>query len=240
MKKKPLPSAKLPLASGVPVYCTFTKIVPAAELADKLWKGNMKKHPASNLDAAHAVVVGDGKHAGNGWRRPVVVSSFSGMVTKGNGMVQMALRHNLDVPIEIQSYKSRREEIRDLIADNALPKHSTDDKAALKKLLGELDQDELAMTAVLVTTNDYARLQSQSKGRLETRFTRFHVDPPTVDETAALLVSKHKLSKAIARQIAAGAVPEGCLITAGCNVRAALKDALGYLAATGAKKGAAA
>lgn len=148
MKKKPLPAAKVPLASGVPVYCTFTKIVPAAELADKLWKGNMKKHSAANLDAALAVVVGTDKRTGNGWRRAVVVSSFSGMVTKGNGMVQMALRHNLDVPIEIQAYKSRREEIRDLIADNALPKHSTDDKDALKKLLDELEQTDIAATAI--------------------------------------------------------------------------------------------
>ena len=84
---------------------------------------------------------------------------------------------------------------------------------------------------ILATTNDYARLRSLSQGRLESRFVRFSVTAPTVQQTARLLMRRHKLPLEVATAIATGAVPEGCLATEGCNVRAALKDALGYMAA---------
>lgn len=90
--------------------------------------------------------------------------------------------------------------------------------------------------AILATTNDFARLRAQTKGRLESRFHRFHVDAPSVAETAALLASRHRIPARVAEQIARGAVPEGCLITAGCNVRAAIKDAEAYRAARAAGK----
>lgn len=84
---------------------------------------------------------------------------------------------------------------------------------------------------ILATTNDYAKLRSQSQGRLETRFVRFHVDAPTVQQTARMLMRRHKLPLEVATTIARGAVPEGLLESEGCNVRAALMDAEGYLAA---------
>lgn len=84
---------------------------------------------------------------------------------------------------------------------------------------------------VLATTNEYEKLRAQSKGRLETRFVRYTVTAPSVPQTARLLKRRHKLPLDVATAIARGAVPEGCLETEGCNVRAALKDARGYLAA---------
>lgn len=77
--------------------------------------------------------------------------------------------------------------------------------------------------AVLATTNDFARLRSSWKGRLETRFIRLAVEAPTVVETAAHLRSMFRLPAKDATAIARGAVPEGQLD--GCNVRAALLDA---------------
>lgn len=85
--------------------------------------------------------------------------------------------------------------------------------------------------AVLASTNDHAKLRAQSKGRLETRFTRFRVDAPSIEEAAAYLRKQFKLPAAIAREICAGAVPEGCLPTEGVNMRACVEDARGYLAA---------
>lgn len=154
MAKKPSSHEKstAPLASGVPVFCRFDEIVPAAAL--KLYPGNYRKHPATQLEAAYSVIVGDGTAPGNGWRRPAVVSTLSGCVTKGNGMVQMAQRHGLDVPVEYQAYKSRSEEIRDLIADNRLQELATDDSSALKALIGELSEDELPMTAISAAEMD--------------------------------------------------------------------------------------
>jgi MoxR-like ATPase len=91
--------------------------------------------------------------------------------------------------------------------------------------------------AILATTNDYGRLRANSKGRLETRFVRFHVAPPSLEEAIAFLRKHKQLPAPIARAIAAGAVPEGCLPTEGVNMRACLRDADGYFAA---RKGVAA
>lgn len=90
--------------------------------------------------------------------------------------------------------------------------------------------------AVLATTNDYPRLRVNSKGRLETRFIRFHVGAPSVDEAFGYLKKHRQLPAHVAKSIALGAVPEGCLPTEGVNMRACLKDADGFFAARGASR----
>ncbi len=85
--------------------------------------------------------------------------------------------------------------------------------------------------AILATTNDYGKLRAQSKGRLETRFVRFRVDPPSIEDATAYLRSQFKLPALIAKEIAKGAVPDGCLPSEGVNMRACVEDARGYIAA---------
>jgi hypothetical protein len=138
--------AEVPLASGIPVHCKFDRIAPASEL--KLYPGNYKKHPPKQLDRMLAVIQGTPQKPGNGYRRAAVVSALSGFVTKGNGLVQMAQRSGLEVPIEIQQYRNRAEEIRDLVADNKLAALAVDDDDALRKLLSELDADDVQLAAV--------------------------------------------------------------------------------------------
>lgn len=133
-------SAPLCTADGLEVHCKFDQLVKASEL--KLYPGNYRKHPPKQLDRMHQII------SGNGWRRCAVVSSLSGCVIKGNGMVQMAQRHGLEVPVEIQTYKTRREEIRDLVADNRLAELAEDDQDALRKLLSELDASEIELASV--------------------------------------------------------------------------------------------
>lgn len=86
-------------------------------------------------------------------------------------------------------------------------------------------------TAILATTNDYKRLRAASKGRLETRFVVFHVESPSVELAADYLRSQFRLPAAVAKAIAIGAVPDGCLPSEGVNMRACVEDAQGYLAA---------
>lgn len=100
--------------------------------------------------------------------------------------------------------------------------------SAVSELLSFLDYLPPRM-AVLASTNDFAKLRASSKGRLESRFHRFHVQAPTVEQTTAHLVTL-KVPRKIAEQIARGTVPEGCLASAGCNLRAAIHDARAYLA----------
>lgn len=142
MKKS---TRKPPLASGIHVHCHFDEIVDARAL--KLWSEqpktkNPQVHPPKQLDRFKLVVTG------NGYRRSAVVSTLSGCVTKGNGMVQMARREGWSVPIERQHYKTRAEEIRDVAADNELAKLAKTDDDALRQLLGELDAGDIQFTAI--------------------------------------------------------------------------------------------
>lgn|GEM_PF-6720236 len=134
------------LASGVPVHCHYDEVWPAAKL--KLYPGNYRKHPPKQLAKMHKVIVGTDEKPGNGWRRAVVVSSLSGYVTKGNGAAEMAKHFNLDVPVEIQKYSHRSEELRDLIADNRLAALAKDDDELLRKMLSELDETDLELTSI--------------------------------------------------------------------------------------------
>jgi replication-associated recombination protein RarA len=85
--------------------------------------------------------------------------------------------------------------------------------------------------AILASTNEYGKLRAASKGRLETRFTVFRVEAPSIEDATAYLRRHYKLPAAVAREIATGAVPDGCLPTEGVNMRACVEDAQGYIAA---------
>lgn len=102
--------------------------------------------------------------------------------------------------------------------------------AATAELLSYLDYLQPRM-AILATTNDYAKLRATSKGRLETRFNRFHIGAPTVTEGRDYLVAQFGIAPGIAETISRGAVPDGCLITEGVNMRCAVEDGKAFLAA---------
>lgn len=150
---------KVPTASGVEVHCKFDAIVPASEL--KLYPGNYKKHPGAQLDRFELVVAGYGQKKGNGWRRAIVVSKLSGLVTKGNGAAAMARRRGWDVPVEYQEYKSKAEEIRDLVADNALSEMAATDEDALRKLLEQLAPGDVQLAAV--TADEFEKLLAEAE-----------------------------------------------------------------------------
>lgn len=94
--------------------------------------------------------------------------------------------------------------------------------SAMSEILTYLDTLP-ARHAVIVTTNEFAKLRAMTKGRLESRFIRLPVDAPTASETARELVRRFSITAAQAQLIARGAVPDGLLD--GCNVRAAFHDA---------------
>ncbi|HEX3818599.1 MAG TPA: ATP-binding protein [Chthoniobacterales bacterium] len=102
--------------------------------------------------------------------------------------------------------------------------------SAMAELLSFLDYQPNE-SAVIATTNEFPKLRALCKGRLESRFVRFHVDNPSVEETIAFLRRHYRLTTAQARAIAQGAVPDGCLTSEGCNLRTAINDAEGLTAA---------
>ena len=121
--------------------------MPAAELTPH--PQNPKRHPAKQLDRYEVVVAGDParKKKGNGWRRAVVVSMRSLCIVKGNGAWQMAMRRGWDVPVEFQDYKTEKEELRDLVADNRLAELAETDDDKLRAVLAGLDAADLQLTA---------------------------------------------------------------------------------------------
>jgi len=95
-------------------------------------------------------------------------------------------------------------------------------------------------TAILATTNDYGKLRAASRGRLETRFVVYRVDAPSIEEAVTYLRQRLKVPAAAAREIARGAVPDGCLPSEGVNMRACVVDAQAYNAARSTGQGRAA
>jgi MoxR-like ATPase len=106
--------------------------------------------------------------------------------------------------------------------------------SAVSEMLTYLDTLP-ARHAVIATTNEFAKLRAQTKGRLESRFIRLPVEGPGIADTAAQLVARFRIRQDQADAIARGSVPEGLLD--GCNVRAAFNDARALLAIRGAGKG---
>ena len=106
--------------------------------------------------------------------------------------------------------------------------------SAMAELLTYLDYLRKG-NAIIATTNEFAKLRALSKGRLESRFVRFHVDAPSLQQTINFLTHSLKVPLTVAREIAAGAVPDGCLPSVGCNLRTAIHDAEGFKAAKKAR-----
>lgn len=134
----------------------------------------------------------------------------------------------------VRSWKERSR-YGNLFSDRTVKRIDEIDAAsssAMAELLTYLDYLHKG-NAIIATTNEFAKLRSQCKGRLESRFVRFHVEPPSVQQTMAFLCHYYRIDKRQAHAIALGAVPEGCLPTVGCNLRTAINDAEGLKAAMG-------
>ncbi|HVT74565.1 MAG TPA: hypothetical protein VHD61_15635 [Lacunisphaera sp.] len=118
-------------ASGVNVWCTFSRLCPVGEL--KPHPSNTTKHPPKQL----AVYVELLRTAG--WRRPITVSTRSGYIVRGHGARLAALEMgSVEVPVEFQDYPSEAAELADLVADNRLPELAQTDKQMLAKVLAQI------------------------------------------------------------------------------------------------------
>jgi len=63
-------------ADGLPVYCAFTQLMPVKDL--KPDPENWNEHPAEQLEMAAKIFQ-------RGIRRPIRISSRSGLITVGHG-----------------------------------------------------------------------------------------------------------------------------------------------------------
>lgn len=114
------------------VHCTYSRLVPIAELREH--PANPNRHPDEQVRLLAKVI------AGNGWRSPIVVSKLSGLITKGHGRLAAAKLAGFEVaPVDFQDYADEEAELTDMLADNRMSEMGEMDRGAVKDLIGRLD-----------------------------------------------------------------------------------------------------
>ena len=121
-----------PNALPIALQCAYTRLVDVGELRPN--PQNPKRHPRRQLELYAKII------QSAGWRRPIVVSTLSGLIVKGHGAYEAArdVLQVAQVPVDFQSYDSPEVELADLLADNKLAEQAEYDETALTELLGEL------------------------------------------------------------------------------------------------------
>ena len=72
----------------VGIECSHTRMADVAELVEN--PRNPNKHPASQIELLAKII------ANQGWRSPIVISKRSGLIVKGHGRYEAALKLGLD------------------------------------------------------------------------------------------------------------------------------------------------
>lgn len=133
---------------------------------------NTRRHPDFQIDVLVRII------AGNGWRNPIVVSKRSGLVTKGHGRLQAALKAGwTEVPIDEQAYESEARELADVIADNRIQEFNETDQDKLRSIIeairkagGDIEltgYDKVAINAMFDSARVALNLSMQNQANPE-------------------------------------------------------------------------
>lgn len=118
------------------VRCTYTKLVPIAELKAKFHPKNPNVHPDDQLDRLAEII------RYQGIRKAAVLSNRSDLLTAGHGRIVAAERAGAKVyPVDCQDYENEEQEFADLVADNALNDWSDLNLSAINSELPNLGPD---------------------------------------------------------------------------------------------------
>ena len=116
----------------IPVKCRFTELKPVSEIIPN--PDNVKYHPEEQVERIAGAI------QENGWRQPIVISSTSGYIIKGEGRYRASqLLKLVSVPIEIQNYDNEDAELTDLVADNMAGEGVSYDVDRIRRLQKKLD-----------------------------------------------------------------------------------------------------
>lgn len=127
--------ARAELPDGIAVFCRYDDLIELTELKPN--PGNPNMHPDSQLDLLGEII------RKTGWRAPITISKRSGLITKGHGRRQAAMKAGLKwAPVEYQDYASEEEEHADLIADNRIAELAEMDSDKLTAMLEEMQAAE--------------------------------------------------------------------------------------------------
>lgn len=151
------PASQPILADGIPVHCAHSRLVKTNEL--KPHPRNPNVHPKEQIQAFAKII------QTLGWRQAIVVSSRSGLITKGHGKLAVARYLQCrEVPVDFQAYKDEAEEWQDILADNKIAEMSERDEAAVASMIKEL-QDQGANTSLTgYQDKEVERLMAKLRG----------------------------------------------------------------------------
>lgn len=113
------------------VKCSYTSIRAVKTL--KPYPNNPNHHPDVQIQMLAKII----EHSG--WRLPIVVSKRSNLITKGHGRLEAAKLLGLKtVPVDLQEYATKEEEIADMLADNKIAELSSLELEPLEDAIGSL------------------------------------------------------------------------------------------------------
>lgn len=119
----------------IATWCAHDALVSLAELKPN--PRNPNKHPKGQIHLLAKII------REQGWRNPIVVSTRSGLITRGHGRLEAArLLKAESVPVDFQDYSSEEEELADAIADNRIAELAEIDEPMLRQLIEQLDQSD--------------------------------------------------------------------------------------------------
>jgi len=119
-------------ANGLTIHCAYDALVKVSDL--RTHPKNPNQHPREQIDLLAKVM------QSNGIRQAICVSKLSGFITRGHGRLLAARKLKLkEYPVDFQDYKSEKEEIADLVADNKIQDYSYLDIEKVSDLLGDFD-----------------------------------------------------------------------------------------------------
>jgi len=117
---------------GIDVHCAHDEIVQTNSLKPRPNNPNM--HPQDQIELLAKII------SVTGWRMPIVVSTRSGLMTKGHGRL-LAAKHMKwsEVPVDRQDYASDELEFADVLADNQIAELSSLDLTLAKDMIELVD-----------------------------------------------------------------------------------------------------
>ena len=145
------------LADGIPVHCAHSAIVKTNEL--KPHPRNPNIHPKEQIQAFAKII------QTLGWRQAIVVSTRSGLITKGHGKLAVArYLEAREVPVDYQAYKDEAQEWQDIIADNKIAEMSERDEVAVAAMLQELKNAGANTALTGYRDNEVDRMLAKLRG----------------------------------------------------------------------------
>jgi DNA-directed RNA polymerase subunit M/transcription elongation factor TFIIS len=139
----------------IPVYCSYTKMMPVSELKKRQHPRNPNSHPSEQIDVLCEII------KNNGWRQPIKISKRSGLITCGHGRLLSAIRMGLkSAPVDEQEYEDEKAEMADVAADNMIQKKSVLDIDACLDIMSDFSVSSVECQSFGFSIDDFEAYSS--------------------------------------------------------------------------------